>query len=99
VELADEHGLAAVINIHDVALAKQFVERIVGLREGRVVFDGSPEQLTEDVLTEIYGEEDWSLRARRDGAIGQEEGDGTSDAAPAAPAAGDAGRTTVVEAT
>jgi len=65
VELADEHGLAAVINIHDVALAKQFVERIVGLRDGVVVFDGTPDQLTEDVLTDIYGEEDWVLRTRK----------------------------------
>jgi phosphonate transport system ATP-binding protein len=65
IELADEHGLAAIINIHDVALAKQFVSRIVGLREGLVVFDGSPDELDEAVLTEIYGEEDWSLPRRR----------------------------------
>jgi len=65
VELADEHGLAAIINIHDVALAKQFVQRIVGLRDGVVVFDGTPDELDEGVLTEIYGAEDWSLpRAR-----------------------------------
>lgn len=60
VELAEEHELAAIINIHDVALAKQFVSRIVGLRAGEVVFDGPPGSLTEDVLTEIYGLEDWS---------------------------------------
>ncbi len=64
IELADERGLAAIINIHDVVLAKQFVERIVGLRDGLIVFDGSPEELTEAVLTEIYGEEDWSLPKR-----------------------------------
>jgi phosphonate transport system ATP-binding protein len=68
IELAEEHGLAAVINIHDVALAKQFVERIVGLRDGLIVFDGPPAALDERVLTEIYGEEDWSLRAPRAGA-------------------------------
>ena len=76
VELADEHGLAAIINIHDVMLAKQFVERIVGLREGVVVFDGAPAALTEDVLTDIYGEEDWSLPARKgaqDGAVTDDE--------------------------
>ncbi len=71
VELADEHGLAAIINIHDVMLAKQFVERIVGLRDGVVVFDGPPETLTEAVLTDIYGEEDWSLPARKGGDDGE----------------------------
>ncbi len=60
VELCEERGLAAIVNIHDVALAQMFVQRIVGLDQGTVVFDGAPTNLTEDVLTRIYGEEDWS---------------------------------------
>jgi phosphonate transport system ATP-binding protein len=75
IELADEHGLAAIINIHDVALAKQYVSRIVGLRDGVVVFDGTPDELTETVLTEIYGEEDWSLPRKRPGAVATEPED------------------------
>jgi phosphonate transport system ATP-binding protein len=59
-ELCDERGLAAIINIHDVALARQFAHRIVGLRKGRVVFDGKPDALTPDALTTIYGAEDWA---------------------------------------
>lgn len=59
-ELCAERELAAIVNIHDVALAQMFVSRIVGLEKGSVVFDGSPNDLTEDVLTRIYGEEDWS---------------------------------------
>ena len=66
-ELAGERGLSAIINIHDVALAKLFVPRIVGLRAGAIVFDGSPDELTEDMLTEIYGAEDWS-KPLQDGA-------------------------------
>lgn len=58
-ELCEERGLAAIINIHDVALAKMFVQRVVGLRFGAIEFDGRPEALTPDVLTTIYGEEDW----------------------------------------
>jgi len=58
-ELCKERGLAAIINIHDVMLAQMFSERIVGLRLGEVVYDGPPDGLTPDVLTEIYGEEDW----------------------------------------
>ncbi len=99
VELADEHGLAAVINIHDVALAKQFVERIVGLREGVVVFDGTPDELTEDVLTDIYGEEDWSLRARK-GADAEHDVDDAveGEGAPTSVAAGGDGRPRTAEA-
>jgi phosphonate transport system ATP-binding protein len=58
-ELCTERGLAAIINIHDVALAQMFVPRVVGLRFGEIVFDGQPTDLTPDKLTEIYGEEDW----------------------------------------
>lgn len=58
-ELCAERGLAAIINIHDVALAQMFVARVIGLRLGEVVFDGPPDGLTPDRLTEIYGEEDW----------------------------------------
>lgn len=60
VELCAERGLAAIINIHDVALAQGFAQRIVGLQQGRIVYDGPPEGLTPSVLTLIYGEEDWS---------------------------------------
>jgi len=40
-------------------LAQMFAERIVGLQLGEVVYDGSPDNLTAEVLTTIYGEEDW----------------------------------------
>ncbi len=58
-ELCRERNLSAIVNIHDVALAQMFVERIVGLQMGELIFDGSPDELTPDVLTKIYGEEDW----------------------------------------
>jgi phosphonate transport system ATP-binding protein len=65
-ELCTERDLAAIINIHDVALASMFVSRIVGLCKGEIVFDGSPRELTPDALTVIYGEEDWQATIRRD---------------------------------
>ena len=58
-ELCAERKLTSVINIHDVPLAKMFAPRIVGLKDGVVVFDGPPDQLTSDMLTRIYGAEDW----------------------------------------
>jgi phosphonate transport system ATP-binding protein len=64
-ELCAERGLAAVINLHDVGLAQMFAARVVGLRQGQIVYDGPPEALTAQALTEIYGEEDWSQTIRR----------------------------------
>jgi len=73
-ELCSERDLSAIINIHDVALAQLFVQRIVGLQAGEIVFDGNPQALSTDVLTQIYGEEDWTAT------IGKaEEGDGDVD--------------------
>ena len=66
VELAAERGTPALINIHDVALARSFADRIIGLAGGRVAFDGTAEEVSDQVLTEIYGEEDWSATIKRD---------------------------------
>ena len=65
VELAHERGTPVLINIHDVALAQTFADHIVGLRDGRVVFEDDADRLTPAVLTEIYGEEDWSTTIRK----------------------------------
>ena len=64
-ELVHEHGTPALVNIHDVTLAQNYADRIIGLGGGRVVFDGTPDQLTQEALTDIYGEEDWSKTVRK----------------------------------
>ncbi|MEX1197986.1 MAG: phosphonate ABC transporter ATP-binding protein [Pseudohongiellaceae bacterium] len=74
VELSREQNLASIINIHDVVLAQQFVDRVVGLRGGEVVFDGRPDELSEEMLTTIYGDEDWSAEAADDGDGQQDTG-------------------------
>jgi phosphonate transport system ATP-binding protein len=66
-ELAAERKLSVIINIHDVPLAQQFAQRIVGLKDGAIVYDGPPKGLTPDRLTEIYGEEDWTTASDDDG--------------------------------
>jgi phosphonate transport system ATP-binding protein len=63
-EICRERDLPAIINIHDVLLARMFVDRIVGLRAGEVVFDGPPSALDDAALTSIYGEEDWAQMKR-----------------------------------
>ena len=51
--------IPVIVNIHDVELARRFADRIVGMAGGRVVFDGSPQQLTDDHLKVIYGGAGW----------------------------------------
>lgn len=64
VEICSERNLPAIINIHDVPLAIQFMQRIIGLRGGEIVFDGAPAELNDTVLTTIYGAEDWTNMQR-----------------------------------
>lgn len=65
VELVHERGTPALVNIHDVGLAQTFSDRIIGLKDGAIVFKGTAGQVDEAVLTEIYGEEDWSSTIRK----------------------------------
>ena len=90
VEICAERNLAAIVNIHDVALAQAFVQRIVGLRKGRIVFDGKPDALSAAALTDIYGEEDWSQTIRKvgDDAPDQVENESNAAADPARPRKG-----------
>lgn len=50
-------GRTIIINLHSVDLARKYSSRIIGLRQGEIVFDGSPEEATDQVLTEIYGQD------------------------------------------
>ena len=53
--LASELSLPVLINIHNVAQAKTYTERIVGLRHGKMIFDGVPADFNKDALDAIYG--------------------------------------------
>ena len=64
--LAEERATPALVNIHDVALAQGFADRIIGLKAGKVAFDGPAAELTPVVLTDIYGAENWSQTIRRE---------------------------------
>ena len=64
--LAEERATPALVNIHDVALAQGFADRIIGLKAGKLAFDGPTADLTPVVLTEIYGAENWSQTIRRE---------------------------------
>lgn len=57
--IGQERAIPVIVNMHDVELAKRFADRIVGMSQGRVVFDGPPSDLTDTQLTAIYGGTSW----------------------------------------
>ena len=52
--VARELGVLTLINIHDVELAKQYVDRLIGVAQGVIVYDGPPDQLDSDTMHRIY---------------------------------------------
>ena len=57
--MAGKRNIPIIVNIHNVDLAKRFCQRMIGMTDGRVVFNGTPAELTDEHLKEIYGGEDW----------------------------------------
>jgi len=51
----EEDGRTVIANLHTLDTARRYCERVIGMREGRVVFDGTPAQLTTGVARDIYG--------------------------------------------
>ena len=53
-DICKSDGLTAVVSLHQVDLARQFADRIIGLKGGAVVFDGAPELLTPERAEALY---------------------------------------------
>lgn len=58
-DLGRRRGIPIIVNIHNVALAARFADRVIGLCRGEVVFDGPPRALSDEMLKAIYGGQDW----------------------------------------
>lgn len=54
-DMTKKRGITCIANLHQVDIAKQYSTRIIGLRDGNLVFDGTPEELTAERIAEIYG--------------------------------------------
>jgi phosphonate transport system ATP-binding protein len=48
-------GITILCNLHDLDVAKAYCGRLIGMAQGRIVFDGAPDSLTEDVARDLYG--------------------------------------------
>lgn len=55
-EINERDGLTMMINLHSVELAVRFAHRIIGMHDGRIVFDDGPDRLDDAALTAIYGD-------------------------------------------
>lgn len=53
--IAREDGITTLVNLHFIDLARDYADRIIGMRDGLIVFDGAPEAATNEVFEEIYG--------------------------------------------
>jgi len=51
----DEDGRLVIANLHTLDTARHYCDRVIGMRDGRIVFDGTPAQLTTGVARDIYG--------------------------------------------
>ena len=51
----DEDGRMVICNLHTLDTARRYCDRVIGMRDGRIVFDGTPDQLTTGVARDIYG--------------------------------------------
>lgn len=57
VRINKEMGISILLNIHHVELALTYADRIIGIRKGEIVYDGPSQEVTQEVLHQIYGEE------------------------------------------
>lgn len=52
-----ELNMSVLINIHHVDLALKYADRVIGIKAGEIIYDGPSSEVTNDVLTQIYGRE------------------------------------------
>ncbi|WP_299916942.1 phosphonate ABC transporter ATP-binding protein [uncultured Roseobacter sp.] len=51
----EEDGRTVISNLHTLDTARRYCDRVIGMRDGRIVFDGTPEQLSTAAARDIYG--------------------------------------------
>ncbi len=64
-QLTTEQNIPLIVNLHQVDVAKTYATRIIGVRAGEIVYDGTPDDLTEEMLNWIYQGEVTQLHASK----------------------------------
>ena len=57
VRINKEMGISILLNIHHVELALEYADRIIGIRAGKIVYDGPSANVDQSVLDAIYGDD------------------------------------------
>lgn len=55
--LNQEEGMTVMCTLHDIDLIERYATRVVALRDGKLVFEGQPEEFDGDTFRDIYGED------------------------------------------
>jgi phosphonate transport system ATP-binding protein len=76
-DINEREGITVITNLHTLDTARSYCERIIGMAQGRVVFDGTPSELNAEAVQQIYGSD-------KDGAGIDETMTSTSISIPAA---------------
>ena len=54
-DMTQKRNIACIVNLHQLDVALAYSTRIIGLSKGEIVFDGAPENLTDEIIERIYG--------------------------------------------
>lgn len=71
--ISTEKKLTCIVNLHQVDYAKKYATRIVGIKKGEVVFDGSPSQLNEEMIQHIYEGKESQMKLQQEGGQAKEQ--------------------------
>ena len=53
-KINQQEGIMAICNLHSLDVAKEYCERLIGLSDGKIVFDGHPSELTKELAEQFY---------------------------------------------
>jgi len=56
-QLNTDYGMTIICNLHFLSLVRTYGTRVVALKQGKLIFQGKPEEITQEWFKEIYGEE------------------------------------------
>jgi len=66
-ELNERDGITIVVSLHQVDFAIRYCQRVVALKDGRIIYDGPANKMTKDDMIAVYGDEYedafWSMEA------------------------------------
>lgn len=49
-----EDGITVLVSLHTLELTREYADRVIGLKDGQIVFDGSPQELTDRAVDSVY---------------------------------------------